>query len=67
MSLTVNEISLIKRLGNCHENFIRLYKDSESSNTNTTHITDFNTHIHALQRIIMSRSAIRAHPSVFRV
>ncbi len=71
MSLTADEISLIQMLGECHDEFTDICKFPDSVDTNQTHIddeaADFNTHIHALQRIVMSRSAIRAHPSIFKM
>ncbi len=53
------ELYLIERLGDSYNAFTGLPR------LHHTEVSEFATHIHELQRIIMARSAIRAHKSFF--
>lgn len=57
--LTPEELKLAEDLGDIWNRFIALPSFAEADSH------DFCFHIHALQNLIMARSAVRAHPEYF--
>ena len=57
--LTDEELDLIAKLGDCFMDFQKLHQFHPSDKG------DFVFHVHALQNLVMIRSAVRAHPDLF--
>ncbi len=57
--LTITEIQLTEKIGDCFSEFVKLPVMYPSD------LNDVLFHIHALQAIIMKRAAQRQHPETF--
>jgi hypothetical protein len=61
MALTLAEIALAEKLGECFTEFIGMER------MHPAEPREFEFHIHALQHIVMARAAHRLHPERFPV
>lgn len=64
MSLTDNEIKLTKDIGDLLRRFAEIAGMGE---TRMNDLKEVVFHIHALQNVVLSQSAARAHPDLFRL
>lgn len=62
--LTEKEIQLVKVLGSCMGMFSEICGNGDTRSSDLNEVCD---KIHQLQNIVLSNSAARAHPDMFRL